>query len=172
MTTTRGGRTLVASLAVLAAVLVLAAGSFLASDDGRSTTLWKRARTVAAVRDAGVVYLPSHRVFLVDAPGEILALSAIGTQLEEPIAYCRTSGWFEDTAHGSKWDGLGYYMDGPAPRGMDRVRIRVREGMIEVMPSAESHGPPRGAGPGSTPDGPFCSGNGPGAVRQGFLVAE
>ena len=33
------------------------------------------------------------------------------------LTYCRSSGWFEDPAHGTKVDRLGHYEFGHAPRG-------------------------------------------------------
>jgi hypothetical protein len=45
-----------------------------------------------------------------------------------PTPWCASSGWFEDGRHGTKYDWLGEWMDGPGPRGLDRFPSRVTSG--------------------------------------------
>ena len=65
-------------------------------------------------------------------------------------------GWFEDPAHGTKFDRLGNYELGPAPRGLDRLATLVQDGVVWVNPNEVTLGPPRGSHD-IKPTGPFCS---------------
>jgi len=76
----------------------------------------------------------------------------------EPVEYCPSSDWFEDPAHGSKFDRLGRYELGPAPRGLARMRTVVLDGVVWVNPSEVTLGPPRGEHA-ARPAGPFCTAN-------------
>lgn len=155
---TRGGlllRVLVVAgvLMGVAGVLVVTGARVPAPTPGAQ---WIRGAALSVVRTSGVVAVPAAGAFLVDRPGSPpLAISARSPQLGEPVRYCRTSGWFEDAMHGSKFDALGRYAVGPAPRGLDRFAVRVLDGVVWVAPSAVTQGPPRGT-PTSPPAGPFC----------------
>ena len=76
------------------------------------------------------------------------------------VPFCQQSQWFECPCHGSKYNRAGEYRDGPAPRGMDRFPISVRNGTIQVDTAAASdqNGPPRGVETvgQEEPEGPFC----------------
>jgi hypothetical protein len=134
-----------------------------ATDDG-----WREVTSMEVLEEREVIYLPQIRVFLVHADPP-LALSAVSSHLGEPIAYCREASVFEEMSHGSKWDRFGYYLDGPAPRGMDRHALRVVDGIIEIHITDLTHGPPRGAGPPESPTGPFCFFEEPTDATNGFL---
>ncbi len=138
---------------ILALLLVGLPVAFLirsATDDG-----WRRVTSVEVLEERDVVYLPDVRIFLVAAVPP-LALRAVSTHLGGPISYCLTSETFMDLAHGTHWDRSGHYLDGPAPRGMDRVRARVDDGFVEIDIATEIEGAPRGAGSPVGPSGPFC----------------
>ena len=62
--------------------------------------------------------------------------SGIGRPLPAEIA-------FVNPCHGEKYDLAGAYVAGPAPRGMDRYRVTVRQGEIAVDFSAFEYGPDR-----------------------------
>lgn len=124
---------------------------------------------MAALEENEVIYVRDIRVFLVhdDPP---IALSDVSTHLGEPIAYCEEASTFQELSHGSKWDRFGYYLDGPAPRGMDRIASRVVDGMVEINLSIVTDGPPRGAGPPQRPTGAFCFYEEATDATNGFLA--
>jgi len=68
---------------------------------------------------------PCAWLTLVD--GEVLALSTDGPLIEEfgrlGVSWCPTSGYFGSTVTGSRWDPAGNVVRGPAPRGVDRLRV-------------------------------------------------
>ena len=118
---------------------------------------WVRVGSIEDVRSQGVVSLPEVRAYVVvDPPRSPIALLAQSTHLGERVIYCRSSGWFEDPAHGTKFDRLGNYELGPAPRGLDRLATLVQDGVVWVNPNEITLGPPRGSHD-LRPTGPFCS---------------
>lgn len=62
----------------------------------------------------------------------VLALSARAPHFGVRVAWCRSSGWFEDPAYGQKFSQVGEKTDGPAPRGMDLYPVRLRDGHLVV----------------------------------------
>jgi cytochrome b6-f complex iron-sulfur subunit len=73
------------------------------------------------------------------------------------VPFCLQSQWFECPCHGSKYNSAGEYRDGPAPRGMDRFAVTVRNGTVQVDTSLVVEGPPRGIQTtNQDPEGPFC----------------
>lgn len=122
---------------------------------------WTRVSTTRTLRSAGVVYLPEQQVFLVANGSHPVALSAIlphSPSFPERVLYCRSSGWFEGVHYGSKFDRFGAYALGPAPRGMDRIAVRVWRGTVYVKPLVVTPGPPRGSPKPQEREGSFCSG--------------
>jgi hypothetical protein len=118
---------------------------------------WVRVGSIQDVRSQGVVPLPEVPAFVVvDPPQTPIALLARSTHLGERLIYCRSSGWFEDPAHGTKFDRLGNYELGPAPRGLDRLATLVEDGVVWVNPNEVTPGPPRGSHD-VKPARPFCS---------------
>jgi cytochrome b6-f complex iron-sulfur subunit len=118
---------------------------------------WIRGAARSVIRAQGVVLVEEAHAFLVDTGGAIpLAVSTRSPQLGETVIYCRTSGWFEDPMHGSKFDPLGRYTVGPAPRGLDRFAVRVLDGVAWIDSAAVTPGPPRGS-PTTAPAGAFCA---------------
>jgi hypothetical protein len=113
---------------------------------------------VEDVRAQGVVFLSELRAYVVaEPPRTPITLLARSPHLGERIIYCRSSRWFEDPAHGAKFDRLGNYVLGPAPRGLDRLATIVVDGVVWVDPSEISLGLPRGSHD-TKPAGAFCSG--------------
>jgi hypothetical protein len=118
---------------------------------------WVRVGALEELRSREVVFLPRLDAYMVtDAHGTPVTLVARSTQMGEPVVYCPTSMWFEDSAHGSKFDRLGRYALGPAPRGLDRLITVVHDGVVWVDPSRELLGPPREDAAQIPPAGPFC----------------
>lgn len=73
------------------------------------------------------------------------------------VPFCGSSKWFECPCHGSKYNQAGEYELGPAPRGMDRFKVSVTDGVLFVDTSVVVLGPPRGTDTISQPpQGPFC----------------
>lgn len=73
------------------------------------------------------------------------------------VPFCIASQWFECPCHGSKYNGVGEWKDGPAPRGMDRFKMTIEGGNVIVDTSVIKLGPPRGTDTtGQNPEGPFC----------------
>lgn len=117
---------------------------------------WVRGAAVSVVRDRGVVFVPEAGAFLVSTgPAHVVAFSDRAPHLGERLRYCPTSGWFEDPAHGAKFDGLGRYALGPALRGMDRLGLETLNGVAWVDPTRVTPGLPKGT-PTTPPAGPFC----------------
>jgi Rieske Fe-S protein len=118
---------------------------------------WLRVGSIQDVRSKRVVPLPEVPAYVVvDPPRTPIALLALSTHLGERVIYCRSSGWFEDPAHGTKFHRLGNYELGPAPRGLDRLATLVQNGVVWVNPNEVTPGPPRGSHD-VKPAGPFCS---------------
>ena len=105
--------------------------------------------------------LPDVPAYVVaDPPQTPLALLALSPHLGERVNYCLSSTWFEDPVHGDKFDRLGNYMVGPAPRGLDRLATLVQDGVVWVNPNEITLGPPRGSQVAfEPPAGPFCTGS-------------
>jgi hypothetical protein len=61
------------------------------------------------------------------------------------VAWCPAQRFFEDPETGSKWRADGAYLAGPATRGLDRVRSKVVQDVLQVAPGAVEEGPPRQA---------------------------
>lgn len=120
-----------------------------------------RVGSIEDVRSQGVVLLPEVPAYVVaDPPQAPMALLARSPHLGERVSYCRSSTWFEDPLHGDKFDRLGNYMLGPAPRGLDRLATLVQGGVVWVNPNEITLGPPRGSRGGyEPPAGPFCTGS-------------
>ncbi len=124
---------------------------------------------VAAVR-AAVAERP-HRVCLRGAQpcawltlvdGELLALQTSGPLPEETgrlgVAWCPSSGRYGSNVSGSRFDALGNVVTGPAPRGLDRVRVVTDpQGMVSLDFLSLTTGLQVGQAPAPVPpEGPDC----------------
>jgi cytochrome b6-f complex iron-sulfur subunit len=115
-------------------------------------------------------YYGAGRMYLVNYTGDdkdgvyegligdgIMALYQKCVHLGCRVPFCVQSQWFECPCHGSKYNTAGEYRDGPAPRGLDRFRVTVEGGNVQVDTSLIILGPPRGTvTTQSAPEGPFC----------------
>jgi hypothetical protein len=118
---------------------------------------WVRVGSVEDVRAEGVTSVPQVPAYVVaDPPRTPITLLAVSPHLGERITYCTSSGWFEDLAHGAKFDREGNYRLGPAEHGLDRLATLVRDGVVWVNPSEITPGPAKGSSDGIPPAGPFC----------------
>lgn len=97
-----------------------------------------------AVNDDGSVtpvFVPEARAYVVPAPGSlseqfadkeldaggVMALYQRCVHLGCRVPWCQTSQGFECPCHGSKYNGVGEYFAGPAPRNLDRFVISLSE---------------------------------------------
>lgn len=73
------------------------------------------------------------------------------------VPICNSSKWFECPCHGSKYNQVGEYKFGPAPRGMDRFPIEIQDDGVVVDTSTPIIGPARGVDTtGEGPEGAYC----------------
>lgn len=107
-------------------------------------------------------FVDGHPVFVVhDAEGTIRVLDAVDPHspagFVKVLAWCRSSGRFEDLWHGSRFDRTGAYLGGPAPTGLAAYPVVRREHDRVVVGSREA-APARWAGGrgGTEPAGPAC----------------
>jgi len=92
-------------------------------------------------------YISEGRLFVANTGTEIYALSQKCPHLGCRVPFCDSSGWFECPCHGSKYDIGGEWVEGPAPRGMDRFSLKVDSatGTLVADTSTVITGPSRGA---------------------------
>jgi hypothetical protein len=143
-------------IAVLVGIAAVTAVAIVASS-GSVDPRWVPVGTIDDVNSRRIMFVPQLHAYVVADPGGTpITLIAESPQMGEPVELCATSMWFEDAAHGSKFDQLGRYAIGPAPRGLDRLPTIVLDGVVLVDPSRTLLGPPRGEGGVEPPSGPFC----------------
>ena len=151
---------------LLVVLLVALSVAFIVSSALRGP--WRTAASVDALEEAGVLYLPSTRVFLVDTDSGPLALSSRSPHLGDRIAFCEPSDTFVELGHGGLFDREGRYLSGPPTRGMDRVASRVAGGVVEIDPAVLTPGPPRNVA-GESPRGRLCNSYPLRETRPGFV---
>jgi len=76
-------------------------------------------------RDAPPTSMPAGRFHVSNTSNGVLALYGVCTHLGCLPKWAATNNRFECPCHGSKFNGDGSYIEGPAPRGMDRFRLTV-----------------------------------------------
>ena len=131
------------------------------------------AQTVTPDGSVVPVFVPEARAYIVPAPadlsaqfaelpvvaGGLMALYQRCVHLGCRVPWCATSIGFECPCHGSKYDSLGEYFGGPAPRNLDRFevaldgdRLIVKTGTILETPRAPTLSV-------AYPQGPSCIGD-------------
>jgi len=79
------------------------------------------------------------------------------THLGCRLPFCNSSQWFECPCHDAKFDRVGEYRNGPAPRGMDLMASTVDGGHLVIDSGTVVSGRPRGTNTThQEPSGPFC----------------
>jgi cytochrome b6-f complex iron-sulfur subunit len=172
LTATFGSFLAVLGIELLAFMWPRLKGGFGASIDAGAVT-----DLIAATRtpDGGVVpaFIPEAKAYVVPvddgnlsaqfegksvAAGGLMALYQRCVHLGCRVPWCATSQGFECPCHGSKYDGIGEYFGGPAPRNLDRfvvevinARFIIHTGDILQTPRA----PTRSV---AYPQGPSCIG--------------
>lgn len=103
-------------------------------------------------------YIPDGRLFVANTGTHLYALSQKCPHLGCRVPFCESSGRFECPCHGSIYDLGGEWIQGPAPRGMDRFPLKLdATGTLVADTSKVLTGPSRGANRFLTPaKGPSC----------------
>ncbi len=119
-------------------------------------TVWESLRPLAGSSGGGPVklgsatnytegtstYVPEGRLYVVNAKGQLFALSQkcphLGCRIPD---YCGTPGRFSCPCHGSVFDLGGEHVKGPAPRGMDRFPLTEVKGVLIADTSKLVPGP-------------------------------
>jgi cytochrome b6-f complex iron-sulfur subunit len=118
------------------------------------------AGTVQDYPEGTVRNFPDGRFYVTSAQGGLVALYQKCPHLGCRVPFCDSSGRFECPCHGSIYNIRGEYIQGPAPRGMDRFPIKIQgDGAVLVDTAKVVEGPARGAS--SVPSeakGPSCVG--------------
>lgn len=103
-----------------------------------------------------------QKIFFINVPAAMSLVLGTGEQVNDPgdqvlalyrkcphlgcqvPQLCAASLWFECLCHGSKYTILGEKRDGPAPRGMDRFKVFLRDGQYVIDSGLRTDGPPIG----------------------------
>lgn len=109
--------------------------------------------------EGSVRYFPNGRFYVANYGGKLEALYQKCPHLGCRVPFCETSKQFECPCHGSVYNIKGEYLQGPAPRGMDRFPLRVEGNQVLVDTGDLIEGPPQGVvtGP-AEPAGAPCNG--------------
>lgn len=89
-------------------------------------------------------YIVEGRLWVANAGGRLFALSQKCPHLGCRVPFCESSGRFECPCHGSKYDLAGEWIQGPAPRGLDRYKLSLDGANLVVDTSTLLQGPERG----------------------------
>lgn len=117
------------------------------------------------------VFVPEARAYIVPAPdslsqqfegrsveaGGFMALFQRCVHLGCRVPWCATSIGFECPCHGSKYDSVGEYFAGPAPRNLDRFVVEIRNGDRFIIRTGDIIETPRAPTLSvAYPQGPSC----------------
>jgi cytochrome b6-f complex iron-sulfur subunit len=108
--------------------------------------------------EGSIQYFLNGRFYVTQYQGGLRALYQKCPHLGCRVPYCDSAQQFQCPCHGSIYNVIGEYLQGPAPRGMDRFPITIQsDGTVMVDTSTIVEGPPRGVhlGP-TTAAGPAC----------------
>jgi cytochrome b6-f complex iron-sulfur subunit len=118
------------------------------------------------------VFVPEARAYVVPAPAELseqfadqgvedaglMALFQRCVHLGCRVPWCSPSQGFECPCHGSKYDAIGEYFAGPAPRNLDRFAVEVRSGRFIIKTGTILETPRAPILSIKYPQGPSCIG--------------
>lgn len=118
------------------------------------------------------VFVPEARAYVVPAPanaseqfaeipvadGGLMALFQRCVHLGCRVPWCATSVGFECPCHGSKYNAIGEYFDGPAPRNLDRFAVEVQGDRFIIKTGTILETPRAHALTVNYPQGPSCIG--------------
>ena len=115
---------------------------------------------VSDYQEEGTVqYFLSGRFYVTQYQGGLRALYQKCPHLGCRVPYCDSSARFECPCHGSFYNVIGEYIQGPAPRGMDRFKMSISgDGRVLVDTATVLPGPAKGVltGPADAA-GPSCT---------------
>lgn len=132
------------------------------------------AETVSPEGSVVPVFVPEARAYIVPAPdtlpaafegkdvvaGGLMALFQRCVHLGCRVPWCATSVGFECPCHGSKYNSIGEYFGGPAPRNLDRFTVEVADDDRFIIHTGTIIETPRAAQQGvAYPQGPSCIGD-------------
>lgn len=119
----------------------------------------------------GPVFVPEARAYVVPAPGSLsaqfdgrevaagglMALFQRCVHLGCRVPWCASSIGFECPCHGSKYNSIGEYFAGPAPRNLDRFVVEIRDGDRFIIRTGDIVETPRAPTASvAYPQGPSC----------------
>jgi cytochrome b6-f complex iron-sulfur subunit len=109
-------------------------------------------------QEGTVRYFLNGRFYVTQHRGGLRAIYQKCPHLGCRVPYCDSAQQFQCPCHGSIYNLIGEYLQGPAPRGMDRFPISIEsDGTVSVDTSTIVEGPPRGVHDGPTAAaGPSC----------------
>jgi len=119
-----------------------------------------KAAKVSAVPDKTVETVSEAQAYLTKNGEDVVALWWRCPHLGCRVPWCDSAGEFECPCHGSRFNRLGEYRAGPAPRGMDRFGVEVVEDAIVIDTGAIESGATPGPESIDEPVGPHCTGGG------------
>lgn len=127
-----------------------------------------------AVNDDGSitpVFIAEARAYIVPAPS-VLSAQFGGAKIDSEglmalyqrcvhlgcrVPWCQPSQGFECPCHGSKYNGIGEWFDGPAPRNLDRFVLEVNQAGDLIVKTGSIYQSPRAPEPSVRyPQGPSC----------------
>ena len=130
-----------------------AANGFLYVPEGR---MWVTKYPAGSIKKAEAAYSGPE---LGGMRGGLVALYQKCPHLGCRVPECQTSQWFECPCHGSQYNRVGEKRGGPAPRGMDRFAMEVKDGVFIVDTVTIIQVPPIGTNTtGQEAEGPNCIG--------------
>jgi cytochrome b6-f complex iron-sulfur subunit len=102
-------------------------------------------------QEGTIQYFLNGRFYVTQFQGGLRALYQKCPHLGCRVPYCDSAQQFQCPCHGSIYNIIGEYLEGPAPRGMDRFPITINpDGSVVVDTSSVVEGPPRGVHEGPT----------------------
>lgn len=130
-----------------------------------------KAQTVTSSGSVVPVFIPEARAYVVPAPatlssefagkgveaGGLFALYQRCVHLGCRVPWCASSVGFECPCHGSKYNSVGEYYAGPAPRNLDRFQVEVNNANRLIIKTGTIIQTPRAPVPSvKFPQGPHC----------------
>jgi hypothetical protein len=154
-----------------AAWLVGCACAALLTGVGCSRDAWVDVAPIPALIEEEVIYDSELNVFVVwstAGPYALAGWSPRSSDRTDRVLYCRSSETFISSL-GEIFDRRGNLYGGPAPRGLDRVEIKVEGLAVLVDPNSVTRGPERDDPQALKPAGPLCADGAP-EIEPGFMM--
>ena len=125
---------------------------------GSATGVKLKLRGATSYPSESATYVAEGRLWITNTGTQLFALSQKCPHLGCRVPFCESSGHFECPCHGSKFDIGGEWIEGPAPRGLDKYTLSTDGDNLVVDTSKLLPGPDRGAKAFFKPaKGPTCA---------------